>query len=346
LGDMDKSGKPDLVMGNYFGNLIIIPNTGTMKVPEWKQPKKHDAAYVPTRSDGQLWINLLAPDVYDWDGDGKMDVIVGEGGYSANAIHLLRNSKEAFEVKGKSPFNEDNRHFLGFGDGLEHLVPAVADWKGNGQPDILVGDRTGHVWWFRHPGRPWKATDRTWEMKNEGPIDFGGQVKVGTGADPELMPISPAVADLNGDGLLDIIIGRTNGRIVVSYNIGTKDEPKFGPLEDIKGEKVFKRGTIRSAENWGINFGYHMGNLYGVYTVVSPDEDPEAAGCTGKNVLKFHFLEALNKTIKKPAPFIINKFVPAPGFPEPKGQFAAMQPPRLPSRWDTRACVCPRHLYR
>jgi len=38
-------------------------------------------------------------------------------------------------------------------------------------------------------------------------------------------------------------------------------------------------------------------------------------------VFKFYYAESLNKIIKKPVPFILNKFVPTPGMPKPKPEF-------------------------
>ncbi len=42
--------------------------------------------------------------------------------------------------------------------------------------------------------------------------------------------------DLNGDGLFDIVVGKTNGRVAVIYNTGTKTEPKWGQPVELKGD--------------------------------------------------------------------------------------------------------------
>ena len=295
LGDFDKDGKQDLVLGNYYGDLMIVKNNGTQQVPEWRQPPSMDSIKVPTTKDGKLWANLLAPAVYDWNKDGKMDVLVGEGSYSANAVHLLLNMSTGFGSATLPQFSEDAREYLAYGDGREQLAPAVVDYNGDGIPDLIVGDRTGNIHVYLSEG-PWKKGQ---ELKRQPqPISFGGQTSIGEG-NPAMRCVAPAVADLNGDGKFDILVGKPNGRIAISYNIGTAAQPKFGPLVELKGQKVFPKGSARQAVDWDASFGVQQGNFYGSCTVVSPEEDPEAAQAIGKHVLKFSYSPVLNKIIHK-----------------------------------------------
>ncbi|MEI8341221.1 MAG: hypothetical protein WCH43_06750 [Verrucomicrobiota bacterium] len=41
--------------------------------------------------------------------------------------------------------------------------------------------------------------------------------------------------DINGDGVFDLITGKTNGRIAVALNKGTKEQPKFDTPAELKG---------------------------------------------------------------------------------------------------------------
>ena len=301
LGDLDKSGKLDILMGSYLGRLFWIKNTGSPSAPEWKQPDNLASITIPTTRDGRLWANLLAPAVYDWNKDGKPDVLVGEGSYSANAVHLLLNvNSGGMGAKPGPQFSEDAREYLAYGDGREQLIPAVVDYNGDGYPDLRVGDRLGHIWVYLSDG-PYKKGAELKRMEN--PISFGDVTEVGSGNNGTGC-VFPAVGDLNGDGKFDIIVGKSNGHIAVSYNIGTATEPKFGPLVDIKGEKLYKSGSMREPKDWMTTFGHKRGNLNAYATVITAQEDPEAASPTSRQVLKFGYHPILNKVIRKPALFI------------------------------------------
>jgi hypothetical protein len=295
LVDSDHSGVMDLYIGDYVGHLYFIKNSGTRSVPEWRQPAKMETITLPTAEGGRLWTNLLAPVAYDWDHDNKIDVLVGEGSYSANSVHLLLNQGTNTAPK----FSEDARDYLAYGDGREQLVPAVVDYNGDGNPDLLVGDRMGNINVYLSTG-PWKKGTNMELKRQPQPISFGGSTTISVGATGAKC-VSPAVGDLNGDGLFDIIVGEPNGRVAVSYNIGTATEPKFGPLVELKGEDVWKRDTVRTPSNWDIYFGEQDGNFYGAYTVVSPEEDPQAAPTDSKHVLKFQYFPSQNQIIRKPA---------------------------------------------
>ena len=47
----------------------------------------------------------------------------------------------------------------------------------------------------------------------------------------QVMPISVSAGDLNNDGLHDIAIMDGRGLLRVHFNIGTNQQPKFGPAE-------------------------------------------------------------------------------------------------------------------
>ena len=291
LADFAKRGTMDILMGNYLGRLLLVKNSGSATVPEWRQPAKYTDAWIPTTKDNHCWGNLLAPVVWDWNGDGKLDVAVGEGSYSANSIHLLLNKGSSSALK----FDEDGREYLAFGEGREQLVPAVVDWNGDGQPDLLVGDRMGTLTLYLAKA-PWQQGKQL-ERQPE-PVRFGGTTTIGLGPEGAKC-ICPAVGDLNGDGLFDIIVARTNGRIAVAYNTGTKTEPKFGPLVEIKGENIAAKEKFAQPAGWEIVFGLREGNAYGYYACVSPTEDPEAAGATGARALKFAYTPSQNKIIRR-----------------------------------------------
>ena len=128
----------------------------------------------------------------------------------------------------------------------------------------------------------WKPGD---ELKLSENIKFGTTDKLGSGA-------APYAVDVNGDGLFDLFIGKTNGRVALAINKGTKGQPKFDAPVELKGEKVFTDKT-NIPGTWTMDAGNNRGNLYGYISV----DDKEASPDGGK-VLKCGFYPSPNKVFK------------------------------------------------
>jgi hypothetical protein len=276
LYDWNRRGALDMIIGNYCGDILLVPNTGGSQAPAFAQPTNYGKVRVPT-SNKRPWGNLFAPCPVDWNKDGKTDLLVGEGSYSANAVFVLLNQSGSNEPK----FTEEQRYYLCYGDGREQLVPTVADYNGDGLPDVLVGDRLGTVGVFLNQGS-WKPGT---ELPLATNIRFGNTEKLG-GA------VAPYAADYNGDGLFDLLIGKTNGRVAVAINKGTKSEPKFDAPLDIKGVDTLTE-KINPPANWTMDAGNSRGNIYGYFSVAPGETSPN-----GGKVLKAGFFPSPNKVIK------------------------------------------------
>ena len=96
LVDFDKSGKYDIVAGNYVGRLFHIPNVGSPTAPDFKPTYDRDSLLINTHRKGALWCNYLSPCFTNLFGSSSgLDLIMGDGTYSANSIYLLRNTGSA-----------------------------------------------------------------------------------------------------------------------------------------------------------------------------------------------------------------------------------------------------------
>ena len=294
LADLSGSGKLDLVAGNYFGDIFVVPNGGSPQAPRFAQPPSVAKAVVPTMKDAaHRWGNLFAPLMHDWDGDGKPDLLVGEGSYSANSIHLFLNQGSA-----ASPvFNEDKRQALALGDGRQQLTPALADLNGDGKPDLLVSDRRGRVTGYLRPAN-WKFGDSIspsgYLSKNGGlAADEAQAFVLGTGIH------SIATGDMNGDGLFDLVAGKSNGRIAWAVNKGTKEAPKFEALADLTGEKPVPPAWQLPSQ-WDVDTGTSRGNFLAYANCVNAQEDAAAQPLEGSRALRFGYAASPNKVLPPP----------------------------------------------
>lgn len=83
FGDLDGDGKPDAVIGNYFGNTVsVYRNTGTSGIV--------DASTFAAPANFTVGNRPLQVQLADLDGDGKLDIVsVNELG---GTVSLLRNT--------------------------------------------------------------------------------------------------------------------------------------------------------------------------------------------------------------------------------------------------------------
>ncbi len=215
LVDLAGDGKLSLIVGNYVGRLFLIPNQGSGATPLFRMPINRNELIVPTRRKGVLWCNFISPFLYDWSGSGRLDLVMGDGSYSANSVFLLTNRGS----RDRPEFNEENMTKIVPGMGREHLTPQVIDWNNDGKPDIIAGERAGHLNLFLNTSTDSKQPtfDEGQYVKLANREVFGGLTTV-------------TVNDLPGNKLPNLIVTNSNGDILFAKNTGTPGNPQFASL--------------------------------------------------------------------------------------------------------------------
>ena len=138
--DWDGDGKIDLLVGEIGGAVYLVPNEGTVTQYAFGKPQRLKAGGKPLLVAGDA-----GPFAVDWDGDGKMDLLVGAGDGSVWFYRNIGTGKTPVLAAGKQlvapGFGSDaprgSRH------GIRSKVCAV-DWNGDGRLDLLVGDFSTH----------------------------------------------------------------------------------------------------------------------------------------------------------------------------------------------------------
>jgi hypothetical protein len=208
--DWDGDGKKDLLAGDSSGCVTFFRNTGTAEAPVLAAGVRlktggEEIKGVPARyekgADGKYQMQPT-PDkimgvyskihVADWDGDGLLDLLVGQDGPNAGQDLLLyRNTGTAREPALDKPVALKLP-----GPGMTRPSPYVVDWDGDGVPDLLCGTENADVRFFRNTGTrtaPAFAEGVRLDLKGDG-FEKGYRCRI-------------AVTDWNNDGKLDILIG-------------------------------------------------------------------------------------------------------------------------------------------
>ena len=177
--DLDGDGKRDVISGDWPGNVNLFRGTDQGFAPA---ERLKDAMGRDLEAG-----SASAAFAVDWDGDGDLDLVVGN---IDGEVLLWRDLRP--QGAKQAAWNKEARP-LAKVDG--DAGPCVADWDGDGDQDLIVGGADGAVRLFANqagPGKPPALGKAQVLVKASAPS--GGRAK-------------PCVADWDGDGDLDLLVG-------------------------------------------------------------------------------------------------------------------------------------------
>ena len=185
FADIDGDGDLDLYVGEYYGKInVFTNNNGVFTAAPDLQAGGIDIA-----------VNYYsAPAFADIDGDGDLDLFVGE---SPGIINVFTNNAGVFTAAGNLQAGGTDVN------AGSYSTPIFEDIDGDGDLDLYVGNDDGKIKVFTNTGGVFSA----------GVNLLAGGLNINVDHYSK-----PAFADIDGDGDLDLYVGNSDGEIKVFTN--------------------------------------------------------------------------------------------------------------------------------
>jgi hypothetical protein len=226
--DINGDGCRDIISGSYsrmekamaglFQVLYGKPD-GTFRKAEVLKGTDGEPLIIPL--DGKPMIENICtrPFAVDWDGDGHLDLVVGN---FAGTFYW-------FKGEGKGKFRPKPEVIKSGGVPLKikghHSDPFVIDWDGDGALDLLSGSTDGGVQWARNraaKGKPPDLDRFEWLIKPGRTVQYGNLLSEDELTGPTTSTRVWA-GDVNGDGKLDLLVGDSVTLVAPAKGLSAKE---------------------------------------------------------------------------------------------------------------------------
>jgi hypothetical protein len=214
VGALRGPGTRDLVCGDFLRHLHVLPGRGGARFDSSR--RLHSTA----GEELTLSHCIHVPAPVDWDGDGRVDLLVGtEGG----RVLFLRSTGEPH---GEVPAVEAPRLVRAAAGPLHGgamPVPATWDWSGDGRLDLITGNTEGELIFYANLGTAESPAFAQGVRLRAGGVPVRVDAPGGSLQGPSEVRFGytcPTVVDWNGDGLPQVLMSDVRGRHLLLKSAG------------------------------------------------------------------------------------------------------------------------------
>lgn len=216
------------VNNDSIRDLLVSPNANTCSISDkslwyYKNTHNDDSAYFQFQQMNFLQNEMIEvgegayPSFVDFTNDGLTDLVIGNYGYPDNGcvytskLTALKNIGTATQPK----FELVSKDYASLGVlNLQNLVPTFGDLDNDGDDDMIIGAHDGRLYYYQNVAAQGLPANFTLNAALFAGMLFG-------------QFSAPQLVDVNRDNKLDILAGRTNGKLNYYKNIGTTSNPSF-----------------------------------------------------------------------------------------------------------------------